>query len=114
VKGATDRQLLEHVALQFDPTRQTKGTPMMATTPSPSPSLKQRIAGAWKAIIAFIGAVLTLLTQIGPFAHFLPPQYKALIGTATAVLTGILTFMKANEHWVDDTAPPPPARPASR
>lgn len=75
---------------------------VVKTTEGPV-SLRQKITGYYKGLIATVGAILTLLATIGPLSHFLPADQQHWLAIAIAVLTGVATFLKENEHWVDYT-----------
>jgi low affinity Fe/Cu permease len=55
----------------------------------------------YKFAIATVGALVVILTQITPVAGFLGDNAKTVVAVATAVLTSIGVFLKANEQWVD-------------
>jgi hypothetical protein len=62
-----------------------------------------KLKGYYKALIAVIGAVLLALNELTPVTDFLPTTAHHWLSVAISVGTAILTFLKANEHWVDDT-----------
>ena len=65
----------------------------------------QKVAKYYKGIVAFLGTVAVLLTspEIGPLQHLLPPTEQHWLTVGIGALTVLLTFLKSNEHWVDDT-----------
>ena len=50
-----------------------------------------------------VGAVLLALNELTPLFDFLPTTAHHWLSVVISVLTAILTFLKANEHWVDDS-----------
>lgn len=50
----------------------------------------------YKAAIALIGGLLAILPQI-----VVPEPAAGWVSTGIVVLTGVLTYLKANEQWVD-------------
>jgi hypothetical protein len=61
-----------------------------------------KLKGYYKALITVLGAVLLALNELTPATNFLPTTAHHWLSVALSVLTAILTFLKANEHWVDD------------
>lgn len=78
---------------------------VVKTTPGPV-TLIQKIKLYYKAIIAFIGTLLVLLTspEIGFLGHLLPADQQHWLSVGIGILTVVLTFLKENEHWVDPSA----------
>lgn len=86
--------------------------PTSAPTPAPSVQKEERTMATAtlskpstyiKSIIATVGSVLAVVVSAQSFVgQFLPPGVGAAIGSAIAVVTGLLTFAKKNEHWVED------------
>lgn len=66
----------------------------------------QKIKLYYKGIVAFIGTVLVLLTspEIGFLGHLLPSGQQHYLTIGIGVLTVLLTFLKENQHWFDDSA----------
>ena len=62
-----------------------------------------KLKGYYKALITVLGAVLLGLNELTPVFNFLPTTAHHWLSVALSVLTAILTFLKANEHWVDDS-----------
>jgi hypothetical protein len=62
-----------------------------------------RLKGAYKWLIAFIGFLLVVLNQGLAFADILPQNVANWINVAITLLTSVSVFLKANEHWVDGT-----------
>lgn len=58
--------------------------------------------GYYKGIIAALGSLVIIINEVTPLFNFLPGQDKHYVTVAVAVVTGVLTFLKSNEHWVDD------------
>ena len=58
--------------------------------------------GYYKGIITAITAVLVIANQLTPIFDFLPVQDKGYITAGIAIIGTVVTFLKANEHWVDD------------
>lgn len=69
-------------------------------------SLRQKVAGYYKGLVALVGTVLTLLTapEIGALAPLLPAQYRHWLPIGIGVATVLLTFLTENQHWFDDAA----------
>jgi hypothetical protein len=61
-----------------------------------------KLKGYYKALITVVGAALLGLNELTPVTDFLPATSQHWLSVALSVLTAILTFLKANEHWVDD------------
>jgi hypothetical protein len=62
-----------------------------------------KLKGYYKALITVVGAVLLALNELTPLTDFLPMTAQHWLSVAVAVGTAILTALKANEHWVDDS-----------
>ena len=62
-----------------------------------------KLKGYYKALITVVGAVLLGLNELTPVFDFLPPTAHHWLSVAISVGTVILTTLKANEHWVDDS-----------
>lgn len=59
--------------------------------------------GYYKGIIAGLTAVLVVINEVTPVLNFIvPTQDKQYVTVAIAVIGGVLTFLKDNEHYVDD------------
>lgn len=65
--------------------------------------LQDKAKSSRKAIVAGIGALLTVLTLVeNRFGFLVPAQYKKPIGMVISILTAALTYLTPNE-------PSPPA-----
>ena len=62
-----------------------------------------KLKGYYKALVTVVGAVLVGLNELTPLTGFLPPTAQHWLSVAISVGTVILTALKANEHWVDDS-----------
>jgi hypothetical protein len=62
-----------------------------------------KLKGYYKALITVLGAILLGLNELTPLTNFLPATAQHWASVAISVITAILTFLKANEHWVDDS-----------
>ena len=62
-----------------------------------------KLKGYYKALITVVGAVLLALNELTPLFDFLPTTAHHWLSVVISVLTAISTFLKANEHWVDDS-----------
>lgn len=65
-------------------------------------TLLDRLKGYYKGLIAVITAVLVIANELTPVLNFLPGQDKQYVTIAIAVVGSVLTFLKDNEHWIDD------------
>jgi peptidoglycan/LPS O-acetylase OafA/YrhL len=65
---------------------------------------RQKIAGYYKAVVALVGALLTIVSQIQDLTPFLPSDAatRHWIGFAFVALTTAATALKENQHWVED------------
>lgn len=67
-----------------------------------------KIGSYSKAIVALIGSVLTLLTQLTPILGFLPAGAQGTVSTVLAIGTGVVTYLVKNtpsvQQVIDDGA----------
>ncbi len=66
-------------------------------------TLLDKLKGYYKALITVVGAVVLGINELTPLTASLPTTAQHWLSVAISVLTAILTFLKANEQWVDDT-----------
>jgi low affinity Fe/Cu permease len=55
----------------------------------------------YKTLVAVVGAVLVLLTQLTPVFDFLPGQWHNYFTVAVSVLTAVSVFLVKNEALVE-------------
>jgi hypothetical protein len=84
------------------PPLQTTQIPVVVTGTADKVGWLQKIKSSYKAIVAFIGALVILASQIQAITPFLPAQFRGWIGAGVAILTAISTFLVSNEKWVDN------------
>jgi predicted benzoate:H+ symporter BenE len=60
------------------------------------------LKGYYKGAITAITALLVIVNELTPVLNFLPGQDKQYVTAAIAFVGAVLTFLKDNEHWVDD------------
>lgn len=84
--------------VKIDP---TIGTPVTVETKIGSVSFWDKVKGAYKWIIAFIGFLLVVLNQVLVFNDLLPQNVANWITIAITFLTSVSVFLKSNEHWVE-------------
>lgn len=58
--------------------------------------------GYYKGAITAITAILVIANELTPVLNFLPGQDKQYVTVAIAAIGTVLSFLKSNEHWVDD------------
>lgn len=75
--------------------------PAVVTGTTEKVGWRQKLKGSYKAIVALIGALAVLLTQIHTLTPFLPDKYRSWIGGAAVALTALGTWLAKNEHWVE-------------
>lgn len=63
---------------------------------------QQKAKEYYKGLIALVGAVLIFFNEITPITNFLPTDYRHWVTIIVAFLTTAGTFLKSNQHWVDD------------
>jgi hypothetical protein len=91
--------------LVSDPAVPTEDVPVKVTGRTEGPvTFMQKLAAYYKGLIVLVGAVLAFLTapEIGPLTHFLPVEYQHWVTVVIGFVTVLLTFLKSNEHWVED------------
>ena len=61
--------------------------------------LQDKAKGARKALVAGLGALLSVLSQLGsgPFGFLIPEKLRKPIATLIPILTTILTFLVPND-----------------
>jgi hypothetical protein len=89
----------------LDPT----GQPVTVQTKVGPVTFWDRVKGAYKWLIAFVGFLLVLLNQLLVFTDVLPQNIANWINIAIAFLTSLSVFLKSNEHWIEGTGQSQPA-----
>lgn len=69
---------------------------------SGSVTFLDKAKGYYKGLIAALTALLVIVNEVTPVLNFLPGQDKQYVTAAIAVVGVALTFLKDNEHFVDD------------
>lgn len=96
--------------IEFNKTVSPKGvqtlagsTPVkvVATTDGPV-TWQQKVKEYYKGLIALLGAVLIFFNEVTPITNFLPADYRHWVTIIVTFLTAAGTFLKSNQHWVDD------------
>lgn len=72
------------------------GVQILAQKPGPV-SVIDQAKQYYKAAIALVGGLLAIAPQI-----VVPEPAAGYVSTAVVILTGIMTYLKANEIWVAD------------
>lgn len=90
-------------SLVTNPTRpDIKSVPVKVIAGSNGPlTFKQKVQSAYKAIVAFVGTLLTLVSQIQSLTPFLPEQYRHWIGLGLTGLTLVSTLLTTNQKFVE-------------
>lgn len=79
------------------------GTPVKVVNAKTGPvGFLDKAKGYYKGLIAAVGAILVIVNELTPLLNFLPGQDKQYVTLVIGVLTTAATFLKSNEHWVDD------------
>ncbi|TDK85745.1 hypothetical protein EI067_30755 [Mycobacterium paragordonae] len=55
----------------------------------------------YKGLIVLIGSFLVMANELTPVLNFLPDNGKQWVSGAIGVATVVLTFLKANETWIE-------------
>lgn len=77
--------------------------PVAVTGGSAGPkTFVQKIQSAYKTVVVFVGAILALLTQIGPLMNFIPESQRVYYTGAVLFLTAVSTFLVQNQKFVDE------------
>ena len=68
--------------------------------------MQDKAKGARKAIVAGLGALLTVLTTIGkgPFGFLIPANLRQPIATLIPIITTVLTYLTPNENGTTGAA----------
>lgn len=89
--------------LVADPTVETKAVMVKVVESTDGPvTWKEKVKKSYKAAVTFVGALVTLLTQVGPITEVLPEKIRVYLGIATVGVTALLTFLVKNQVWVDE------------
>lgn len=74
----------------------------------PRTTVSEKLGNISKAIVAQVGALLTLLAGLGPVLGYLPDQAGVTLAVVAAVATGVVTYLKKNtvtaQQLIDDSA----------
>lgn len=61
----------------------------------------QKVKGYYKAVVAFVGALLLFLQQATPAFSALPADYQHPFTVVVAVVTAVSVLLVNNQTWVD-------------
>jgi hypothetical protein len=75
--------------------------PKVVKTASGSVTWLDRLQNYWKFAIAAGGAILVALNDLTPVFNFIPAS-QPTVSTVIAVVTAALTWLKANEQWINE------------
>lgn len=68
-------------------------------------SVVDKLKGYYHTLITILAAVLVLLNEVAPAAHWIPgygPQAAGYVSAAIVFVAAAVNFLKSNQHWVDD------------
>lgn len=77
-------------------------TAVIDSKPGPL-TLFDRVKSYYHTLIILLAALLVLLNEVAPFAHWIPgygAQLAGFVSVAIVLVGAVVTFLKSNEHWV--------------
>lgn len=78
------------------------GTPVVVVDEKPGPvTALDKAKAYYKGLIVLVGSFLVMANESAPLLESLPYNGKQWVSGAIAAATVVLTFLKANETWIE-------------
>lgn len=80
------------------------GTPAVIDAKAGPVTLFDKVKAYYHTVITVLAAILVLLNEVAPAAHWIPgygEQTAGWVSAAIVFVAAAVNFLKSNEHWVE-------------